>query len=147
MCDVFVYGTLLLTRIQRRVTGREFEATPARVLGFARRRVRGEAYPTLVPAEGTSVDGALLGGVDAIALAELDAYEGDSFERIRVQAARADGSLVAAWLWLLRESERHRASDEPWDLATFVARDLDRFEAYYEGLGGDADALVEPPHA
>jgi gamma-glutamylcyclotransferase (GGCT)/AIG2-like uncharacterized protein YtfP len=146
MCDVFVYGTLLLPRIQRRVTGREFEAMPARVHGFARRRVRDETYPTLVPAAPSSnVDGALLGGVDAAALARLDAYEGDAYERISVRALRADGAVVTAWLWLLRPSERHRISDEPWDLATFVAHDLTRFEAEYEGLDDACDGGERRP--
>jgi hypothetical protein len=123
------------------------------VHGFSRRRVRGERYPTLVPTPeaasssgantDTWVDGALLSGVDDAALARLDAYEGEAYERIGVDAVRADGSVVAVWLWLLCASERHRAGDESWDLATFVARDLARFEAEYEGLGDGAAQAFE----
>lgn len=143
MCGVFVYGTLLLPRIQRRVTGRVFEATPARVNGFVRRCIRGATYPTLVPAAPSSVvEGALLVGVDAAALARLDDYEGSAYERISVRV-RADEAEVTAWLWLIRPSERHRISDEPWDLATFVGRDLTRFEAEYEGLGGQSGPQLE----
>ncbi len=139
MSDVFVYGTLLLQDIQRRVTGRTFEAVAARLKGFARRRVRGETYPSLVPDAGAWVDGAVLRDVDDSSLARLDAYEGDAYERIPVRVRCADGRETDASLWLLRASERQRLSDEPWDLATFVARDLARFEAEYEGFGDASD--------
>jgi len=142
--DVFVYGTLLVPELQRRVTGRMFAAVPARVVGFARRRVRDETYPSLVSAAGAWVDGALLRGVDDGALARLDAYEGDAYERIAVRVRVSDGTSVDAWLWLLRAAERQRISDEPWDFATFVAQDLRRFESEYEGFG-QASAEVDLP--
>lgn len=133
---VFVYGTLLLPALQRRVTGREFALTPAIVHGYARRKVRGEAYPSLVPSTDECVLGALLADVDDASLARLDAYEGAPYERVRarVEPNDAGGEHREAWLWLLRAAERHRVTDEPWDLAAFVARDLARFEAEYEGL-------------
>lgn len=143
MNTVFVYGTLLLPELQRRVTGRTFEADPARVVGFDRRRVHGETYPSLVPAVDRWVDGALLRDVDDAALARLDVYEGDAYERIMVRVCVADGTSVDAWLWLLRASEQQRISDEPWDLAVFVARDLERFESEYEGFG-QASAELDP---
>lgn len=145
MSDVFVYGTLLLPELQRRVTGRTFEAVLARVHGFARRRVRGETYPSLVPEVGAAVDGALLRGVDDASLALLDAYEGEAYERIAVRVRCADGSDADASLWLLRASEQRRISDEPWDLTTFIARDLARFEAEYGGFDGTSAPGARPP--
>ncbi|MEZ6014613.1 MAG: gamma-glutamylcyclotransferase family protein [Planctomycetota bacterium] len=132
---VFVYGTLLLPEIQRRVTGRAFEAEPALLRGYARRTVRGEVYPSVLPCAGDVVDGALLRGVDAASLARLDAYEGAPYERVRVRVERAAGGAAEAWMWLLRPSERALLSDEPWDLATFLGRDRARFEAGYAGFG------------
>ena len=109
------------------------------------RLLRGEAYPSLVPAPGEDVHGAVLDGVDAEALAQLDTYEGALYERIGATATLADGAEVAVWLWLVRAAERHRVGEEPFDLATFVARDLARFEAEYvaeygAGSGSSADA-------
>lgn len=134
--SLFVYGTLQLERVQRLVAGRAFPGRPAVVLGFARRTLRGETYPSLVPAPGAHVDGLVLADVDDAALTLFDAYEGPLYERVRVVAALAEGGSCAAWSWLVSATERHRVGDEPWDLGTFEARDLERFVADYEGFHG-----------
>jgi len=137
---VFVYGTLLLPVVRERVTGAALRPRPARLAGFERRRVRGETYPTLVPAPGGSVEGLLLEGVDARALAALDAYEGPCYERIAVRVEVAqDPPLVAieaveAWVFLLAAEHRARAGDEPWDLERFTREHLESFLTGYEGL-------------
>jgi gamma-glutamylcyclotransferase (GGCT)/AIG2-like uncharacterized protein YtfP len=132
--SIFVYGTLLLPEIQRRVTGREFTAREARVEGFVRRRVAGETYPTAVAQPAGELVGAVLTGVDAAALRALDEYEGADYERIPVVAHLADGTPWRAWMWLLRAAASHHVGDEPWDLETFVEHHLAAFRQAYRGF-------------
>ena len=132
---VFAYGTLLLPVVRERVTGAALSARPARLAGFERRRLRGETYPSLVPASGGAVDGLLLEGIDARALAALDAYEGPRYQRIAVRVQPADGGApVEAWAWLLAAEHRAAVGEEPWDLERFTREHLTSFLASYEGL-------------
>jgi gamma-glutamylcyclotransferase (GGCT)/AIG2-like uncharacterized protein YtfP len=130
---LFVYGTLQLPAIQRLLTGKVFPSRPARVAGFRRGLVRGERYPSLAPAPGSAVEGLLLEGVGAAALARLDAYEGPHYERIRAKAVTDSGSR-ACWLWLLRPEHLQRVTFEPFDLELFAARDLPGFLTGYPGF-------------
>lgn len=126
---VFVYGTLMLPVVQRRVCGRTFDARPATLAGFFRGVVAGERYPSLRPEAGGVVEGRLLDGVDDAALERLDRYEGARYERLEVEV---DGA--PAWAWLLSAAHRGLVTDEPWDLERFVAEDLERFSAEYDGF-------------
>jgi gamma-glutamylcyclotransferase (GGCT)/AIG2-like uncharacterized protein YtfP len=69
---VFVYGSLLDSRRQREVTGRELRMLPARLPGFERRR---ERYFFIVPRTDAETVGAILLGLDALDLSALDRYE------------------------------------------------------------------------
>lgn len=71
---VFVYGTLLDDACVRRVTGRVFARRRATLAGHRRCWPAG-SHPYLAPDASATVDGDVLEGVDAGALAALDAYE------------------------------------------------------------------------
>jgi gamma-glutamylcyclotransferase (GGCT)/AIG2-like uncharacterized protein YtfP len=71
---VFVYGTLLDDGCVRRVTGRVFTRRRATLAGH-RRCWPPDAPPFLARDPSATVEGDVLDGVDAAALAALDAYE------------------------------------------------------------------------
>jgi gamma-glutamylcyclotransferase (GGCT)/AIG2-like uncharacterized protein YtfP len=98
---LFVYGTLLDAGVLTRVSGERALAlrlVPARLDGWRRVFLRGTPYPTLVPAAGASVNGAVLRVGDA-ALARLSAYEGSAYVLTPLGVTTARGALRArAWI-------------------------------------------------
>lgn len=132
---IFVYGTLLLPVVQRRILGRSLEAKEAKLEGYLRGVVRGQTYPSLRAAPGGETVGAVLGGFTAEDLALLDAYEGERYERVAVRVRAGDGQSLA-WVWLLREPWQDLVTAEPWDLDAFVETELDGYLESYEGLQG-----------
>ena len=103
---LFVYGTLLGEPQLVAVTGRTFARRPATLAGFVRIAPAG-GYPYVVPRPGASVDGMLLEGLDADALAALDAYEdeGRLYVRQRVTVS-ADGRAIPCEVYVGRDVAR-----------------------------------------
>ncbi len=131
--SVFVYGTLLLPVVQRRILGRSLKAGEAVLEGYARGVVRGQTYPSLRAAPGSETAGAVVAGVTAGDLALLDAYEGERYERVAVRVRTVSG-LCPAWVWLLREPWQDLVTADPWDLEEFVREELHGYLESYEGL-------------
>lgn len=139
---LFVFGTLLDRDILSFVIGRPVDPgalEPARLRGFRRVRVEGASYPMLVPDPGGCVEGALWRPRGAADLARLDAYEGPAYRRARVEVDTVAGGRVPA--------EAYRAvpgalepTDEPWELAAWLAR----FKAAYLARGEDLTAAELP---
>jgi gamma-glutamylcyclotransferase (GGCT)/AIG2-like uncharacterized protein YtfP len=71
---LFVYGTLMDEERLERLVGRRLPRRPATLEGFTR-VLAAHGYPTIVPQPGSRVEGVLVEGVEATALAALDAYE------------------------------------------------------------------------
>ena len=136
---LFVYGTLLFPDIMRRVIGRVLPSRPATLHGWARRGVRGERYPGVLPSLREKVEGKLCLGVDGATLQRLDVYEGEQFERrwVHVQTNRGRSG---AFVYALAPTHRAAAID-PWSAENFerhaFARYLDE-----DGLDAPAPALV-----
>jgi hypothetical protein len=128
-----------LPEVMQAVTGRAFAGRPARLPGFARRRLHGLAFPGIVEAPGGEVAGALHAGVDPHALTALDRFEGELYARVRVRVALEGGADAPAWTYVLSALGRPFATEDAWDLASIAARDLDAFlagcHAFREGLG------------
>ncbi|CAH0258281.1 hypothetical protein ROS9278_03329 [Roseomonas sp. CECT 9278] len=98
---LFVYGTLLDAGVLTRVGGEAGLARrlrPARLDGWRRVVLRGTPYPTLLPAAGAVVAGAVL-RVGAAAFARLCAYEGSAYGLVPVRVVTARGGLRArCWI-------------------------------------------------
>lgn len=140
MTDVFTYGSLTIGRVMQVVTGRLFDEQPARLTGYARYALRGETYPGLVEEPGAATDGVLWREVDDDSLRRLDEFEGDWYERRRVDVhAGADGATVSAETYVLVRAQHHRVSRRSWNRARFEARYLPGFLSRYRGF-----AAVEP---
>jgi gamma-glutamylcyclotransferase (GGCT)/AIG2-like uncharacterized protein YtfP len=109
---LFLYGTLLRPRVLERMAGQPGLAArllPARLDGWARVRLRGTPYPTLVPAAGAMTEGALLRCGPA-AVARLAAYEGAAYRLVPVRVDTWRGPRRArAWI-----APRWRASADRW---------------------------------
>ena len=118
---LFVYGSLLVPLVRRRVIGREVPAQPARILGHERRCIRNEIYPAIRPRPGASVAGELLLLTPAD-LARLDEYEGGMYVRRPVTAVLADGTSREAHAYLIAPHFEGRLSNHDWSLDEYQRR-------------------------
>ena len=94
---VFIYGTLRDAVIQRSLFGRVLVGSPDALEGYAlaTTRVKGSAFPNIVPAAGGSVEGEVV-AADAEQLRRMDGYETDAYLRKRVVLA----SGIRAWAYI-----------------------------------------------
>ena len=85
MENLFVYGSLLQGRVQKRVIGREITSIEDRVKGYMKSTLRlgGKKYPVAVPFPGKLLEGKML-EVTWPELISLDEYERDAYRRIKV---------------------------------------------------------------
>jgi gamma-glutamylcyclotransferase (GGCT)/AIG2-like uncharacterized protein YtfP len=122
---VFVYGTLQFDDVVEAVTGRRFEGVKASLEDYGRRRVRDRRYPGVFPEPGSRTEGVLYRGVDAAALALLDLFEGDLYDRVALQVCVDEGPAGAqtwssAWTYVVAPRHRALLSDELWDAEAFL---------------------------
>lgn len=133
--DLFVYGTLMVPEVMRRVCGYAGTDEPALLHDFRRRRIRGEVYPAIVACVGEAVGGIVYRGVSDTQLVALDRFEGEMYRREVVTVAVGLRTLPAA-AYTLAPGFRHLLSDVPWRLEEFMAEGLGRFLADYPGFFG-----------
>jgi gamma-glutamylcyclotransferase (GGCT)/AIG2-like uncharacterized protein YtfP len=113
--DLFVYGTLMDEDVLGRVIGRAVPASrigAAFVDGYRRVYVEGTYFPILVPVPGGSVEGRLITGLGAQAVARLSRFEGRQFrlERMPVRLARGRTAEVECFM----PAQGIKATVEEW---------------------------------
>lgn len=109
------------------LTGRRFPSEPATLAGFARFLLRGRTFPGAVPRPGECTSGRLYHDLDARSLALLDAFEGELYERRRVEVRNATGQSRAAFAYLLSAAHEALLSSQPWERERFEAEQLPRY--------------------
>ena len=140
---LFVYGTLLFDEVQRAVVGRAFRSEPAVLIGYVRRRVRGQVYPAVRPDPQAETPGLLCHDVDPETLRRLDHYEGPVYDR-RVAPVKTDsGTQVDAEVYVLADAHADLLSAESWDRDAFARRHLAGFLAAIRQ--GETDARAQAP--
>jgi gamma-glutamylcyclotransferase (GGCT)/AIG2-like uncharacterized protein YtfP len=96
---LFVYGTLADPAVCTGLLGRAPRPAPAKLHGFVRYEVRGEAYPAIVAEPGGLVPGSVYADLTLEELAVLDGYEGDEYARIEV-SVETDAGRARAWVYV-----------------------------------------------
>jgi gamma-glutamylcyclotransferase (GGCT)/AIG2-like uncharacterized protein YtfP len=80
--NIFTYGSLMFERVWTVVVAGTYRKTNARLLGYQRRKIRGEAYPALVPgAADDQVDGVVYLDVGQRDAVRLDRFEGAFYSK------------------------------------------------------------------
>jgi gamma-glutamylcyclotransferase (GGCT)/AIG2-like uncharacterized protein YtfP len=134
MAHAFTYGSLMWADIMGRVCGRAFSALPASLADHVRHPVQGQDYPGMRPQAGASVQGRLYLDLDEAALARLDAFEGEEYQRSEVRVQLPDGRSLLAWTYLYKPEFSARLGAGDWDEAGFAREGKARFEARYVGF-------------
>jgi gamma-glutamylcyclotransferase (GGCT)/AIG2-like uncharacterized protein YtfP len=124
---LFCYGTLRSARVMKAVTGREFPGRPATLHDYALYRVRGTEYPGIISAPAACVAGVLYRDIDDDSLRILDDFEGEQYFRNNVSVVTASGEHRDAFVYCIRDEQRHVLSEERWDFSYFLQHELERF--------------------
>ena len=130
---IFCYGTLMYDVVWSRIVRARYRSSRARLVGFRRHKVRGEAYPCLVPGKG-SVEGRLYFDVHSSDLQRLDRFEGPQYDRVERFCDVERGLYLPAGVYLWREEFRCHVDGAPWLTADFERQGLKRFLNTYGGF-------------
>ena len=117
--NLFVYGTLMVPRLMRAITGCRFSHACAILKGYARYGVRNAIYPGLIPEQAASTTGLVYSDMDARSGRLLDAFEGGEYRRQEVTVEVAGAGVVLAETYVFKPAFRHLLSDADWDLEEF----------------------------
>ncbi len=112
--DLFAYGTLMDPAVWSRVVQEKCDNRSAVLHGYEARRLRGVKFPGLVECDGGITTGLVYFDVSAAALARLDAYEDDFYERVPVPVILEDGTTHQAEAYLILAAHRDVVLPEKW---------------------------------
>ncbi|CAA0081482.1 gamma-glutamylcyclotransferase family protein [Zhongshania aliphaticivorans] len=132
MAIIFTYGSLMCEDIMTAVTGQKLAFDEARLIGYERYAVRGEAYPAIIPKTASSVQGRVYYGVNEQGLARLDSFEGDYYQRILLKVNVLDRPLDAH-SYVFRDEYRGLLADWRWDFEYFLQYGKQKFTSQYLG--------------
>ena len=135
----FAYGTLALSPVLEALVGRPIAGAPASLEGWARYRVRGALYPALVPESGARTEGSLYPALSPDELVLVDRFEGSLYER-RCLEVRSGSAVRSAQVYVVSPGAEAALSNEPWDVAEFAARHLERFRSHCRDFRASAGA-------
>jgi gamma-glutamylcyclotransferase (GGCT)/AIG2-like uncharacterized protein YtfP len=120
--NVFTYGTLMFAEVWRAVAGRDFANLEGTAAGYAIYRVEGAQFPGILAVGGHEcVRGVIYLDVDEAALARLDRFEDDFYERQTLWIDCDDGERRAAEAYVVPDRNRAVLSHEQWNKEDFVA--------------------------
>lgn len=142
--NIFTYGSLMFERVWTVVVAGTYRKTNARLFGYQRRKIRGEAYPALVPGTaGDRVDGVVYLDVGQRDAARLDRFEGSYYSKKREICSLPDGSRISTWVYVFKEKFADLVEPQTWDPEWFEKKAIHTFMAAYQGyrwIDDSADA-------
>ena len=133
MNHLFAYGTLMCEEIMTEVCGLKPTSVKAQIRDYARRAVRGEHYPAIRPFAGAHVEGIIYVDLPIEAWKRLDNFEGEMYERKRVEVISEDNSILEADTYVIRPSFQHLLSSKEWDYKNFLRTGKSHFQRLYMG--------------
>jgi gamma-glutamylcyclotransferase (GGCT)/AIG2-like uncharacterized protein YtfP len=114
------------------VKGR-YASVKARVNGYARYAVEGEAYPGCIVQAGAAVEGQIYLDVSLDDVRALDAFEGSHYARHRVLAHTSGTQSIDCWIYIYLQTQH--LSKRAWDAQHFEQVTMARFKATYVPTG------------
>ena len=120
MHEIFTYGTLMDPDIMTAVAGAGHRQSRATLHNFRRLKVKNADFPGIIPATGFSVQGILYSGISDADLRRLDAFEGEMYQRRKLEAELPSAKKTAVFAYVIKESFRHLLDDKDWDFEHFL---------------------------
>jgi gamma-glutamylcyclotransferase (GGCT)/AIG2-like uncharacterized protein YtfP len=133
MKNLFAYGTLMCDDIMGEVSGFRLSHTTGTLKGYTRRAVKGEHYPALLPDDKDRVEGVAYLDVPESAWHRLDRFEGEMYERLRVEITLGSGATLHAETYVVKPEFLIRLEPHGWDFAEFLGTGKTSFQRHYRG--------------
>ena len=111
---------------------RHYSSCKATLYNYARRQVKNQYYPGVIPNQGSKVEGVLYSKVQPDDLARLDAFENDAEapeyfpQLLKVQAEK--GELIQALVYVHMRKEE--LCQEDWNVEYFLKNEHKDYPAY-----------------
>lgn len=125
--NVFAYGSLMFPEVWRRVAGDASMARPAVLTGYRRFAVRDRTFPGIVADADAQVKGVVYRDVSPEAVARLDVFEDEMYERLKLPVTLLEGAVLPCEVYVVTDPYRHWLADSEWDPAVFERDHLSRF--------------------
>ena len=119
-----------------RIVRNEYQDIPARLEHYARYKLANRDYPGLLARDQASTDGVIYLDVTKPDLERLDRFEGEEYERIRVQVADQTGKPYTACTYLYKSCYAHQVLAGEWSYSEFQAKGYQHFLDQYRGFAG-----------
>lgn len=121
---LFSYGTLQFPLLMARISGiARPGGHPAVLHDYGCYTLTGAVYPGIRHEPGAQTQGVVYDGLDGGALARLDRFEGDEYQRKQLEVQLADAQTIEVWVYVFRPELGGRLSSTVWD--------RERFERYH----------------
>lgn len=124
---LFVYGTLMWPQVLRALTGKSWVTEDAVLKGFKRCRIKGAVYPGIKREPASSVKGKVVRGLGGKELSMLDQFEGDAYERVRIQVNTESNKEEEVFTYVIRKAYKHILSDQEWKETDISDEDIKGF--------------------
>lgn len=109
------------------LTGRQLDAYPARLYGYASYFLQARDYPALRVETGRFTTGILYRNVPRRVLNRLDRFEDDFYIRVSCRCELiSERQFVAAEVYVIKLQCLGRLSPKPWEMNPIKARSLTR---------------------
>ena len=133
---LFVYGSLMFEEVWSRLVRGSYVRRPARLHGFARRKVRDDVYPVVVRSHDRDwVDGLVYLNVGEEDIERLDFFEGQFYDRQNHTVIVEGAEKAVAAVYVLRNDYHHLIDAGGWDPERFAREGLTFFLGRYRGFG------------
>ncbi len=125
----------MFPEIWKRVVGTEYNNAPAFITGYQRKRIRNETYPGLTSGDLSDlVRGVIYMDVCHAHLGVLDRFEGNTYERKRLDCRLLDGGCVPAFVYIVKQEYAYLLEDAKWDPDHFLTHGIRQFINEYAGF-------------
>jgi len=132
---LFTYGSLMFEPVWSRLTQGQYVRRPARLHGFARRKVRHDVYPVVFPSQDSAwVDGMVYLDVSKEDIKRLDHFEGEFYDRQEHMTIVEGGEKVTAAVYVLKDHYHYIIDSANWDPDWFAQEGLPTFLGHYRGF-------------
>lgn len=125
--NLFVYGTLLFSKVWNQIVGHHAVQKPAYAVGWKRVYIKGQLYPGIISTSGSRVSGALVTNLSVQDWYQLDNFEDAIYTKKLLDVIAADGNTIQAYAYVVELQHQEYLSDKTWDPLAFEEKQLDEF--------------------
>lgn len=134
MVNIFTYGSLMCNDIMFGVSGCEAESCKATLKDYYRSKIKNEEYPAVLPRFKAEVEGILYFDLSESAIARLDAFEGEYYDRQGVQVWTGENVAKAAMIYVIKPQYYNLLTYSEWSYDRFLKVGKQKFEEAYFGF-------------